>query len=79
MLHVYTANGENIIQNICKTNHRKHIFQLVQSWLENITRVPVDLIRDVLYNIEQFRDDAFILPDINVKIQRPGIKTGFSV
>jgi hypothetical protein len=42
-------------------------------------KVPVDLIRDVLYNIEQFRDDAFILPDINVKAVRPEKKTGFTI
>lgn len=76
MLRVYSANAENIILNICKTNSRKHIFQIIQSWLENFDKVPVDLIRDVLYNIEQFREDAFILPDINVKPQRSHTKTG---
>lgn len=76
MLRVYTANAENIIVNICKTNSRKHIFQIIHSWLEILDKVPVDLIRDVLYNIEQFREDAFILPDINVKPQRTQQKTG---
>ena len=30
MLKVYCANAENIIVNICKTNSRKHIFQIIQ-------------------------------------------------
>ena len=76
MLRVYSANAENIIVNICKTNSRKHIFQIIHSWLDTFDKVPVDLIRDVLYNIEQFREDAFILPDINVKPQRTQAKTG---
>lgn len=29
MLRVYCANAENIILNICKTNSRKHIFQII--------------------------------------------------
>lgn len=64
MLRVHNSNAENIISNICGTNSRKHIFQIIQQWIDSIHKVPVDLIRDVLYNIEQFREDAFILPDI---------------
>ena len=45
--------------------------------MENLSKTPIDLIRDVLYNIEQFREDAFILPDINVKPQRTQAKTGW--
>lgn len=38
-------------------------------WLDNLDNIPIDLIRDVLYNIEQFKDDAFILPEIsNIRI-----------
>jgi hypothetical protein len=52
---------------------------MIFRWLEVLPKVPIDLMRDVLYNIEQFREDAFILPDINVKVTRPTVKsTGFS-
>ena len=38
---------------------------MIDEWLNNLTKVPVDRIRDVLYNIEQFKGDALKLPDIN--------------
>lgn len=65
MLRVYCSNCENIIKNISKANQNKRIFKLIDEWLNNLTKVPVDRIRDVLYNIEQFKGDALKLPDIN--------------
>lgn len=52
MLRVYCSNCENIIKNISKANQNKRIFKLIDEWLNNLTKVPVDRIRDVLYNIE---------------------------
>ena len=52
MLRVYCSNCENIIKNISKANQNKRIFKLIDEWLNNLTEVPVDRIRDVLYNIE---------------------------
>ena len=65
MLRVYCSNCENIIKNISKANQNKRIFKIIDEWLNNLTKVPVDRIRDVLYNIEQFKGDALKLPNIN--------------
>jgi len=64
MLRVYCSNCENIIRNICKANANKRIFKIVGEWLSNMQKVPIDRVRDVLYNIEQFKGDALKLPDI---------------
>lgn len=55
MLRVYSANCENIIRNICKANQSKKIFKIIDDWLNTMQKVPIDRIRDVLYNIEQFK------------------------
>jgi hypothetical protein len=34
----------------------------------NLKSVPMDRIRDVLYNIEQFKQDALKLPEIKNKM-----------
>ena len=68
MLRVYSLNCENVIRNICKPNQNKRIFKLVSEWMANIKNVPMDRIRDMLYNIEQFKQDAFKLPEIKSKI-----------
>lgn len=65
MLRVYCSNCENIIKNISKANQNKRLFKIVDEWLENLQKVPIDRIRDVLYNIEQFKGDALKLPNIS--------------
>ena len=65
MLRVYCSNCENIIRNISKANQNKRLFKIVDEWLENLQKVPIDRIRDVLYNIEQFKGDALKLPNIS--------------
>jgi hypothetical protein len=67
MLRVYATNCENIIRNICRANLNKRIFKIIDDWLNIIQKVPFDRIRDVLYNIEQFKADALKLPTINQK------------
>ena len=52
MLKVNNSNSECIIRNICKSNANKKIFKVIDDWLNIITKVPIDRIRDVLYNIE---------------------------
>ena len=64
MLRVYCSNCENIIRNICRANGNKRIFKIVNEWLNAMQKVPIDRVRDVLYNIEQFKGDALKLPDI---------------
>lgn len=64
MLRVYCSNSENIIRNICKANQNKRIFKIIDDWLNQMQKVPIDRIRDVLYNIEQFKSDALKLPEI---------------
>lgn len=68
MLRVYSSNCENIIKNISKANQNKRIFKIIDEWLNNLSKVPVDRIRDVLYNIEQFKGDAAKLPNIAAPI-----------
>ncbi len=67
LLKVYTSNQENIIRNIARANQNKQIFKVINDWMNQIARVPIEHIRDVLYSIEQFRSDAFKLPEIQVK------------
>ena len=64
MLRVHGSNCENIIKNISKANQNKRIFKIIDEWINNLQKVPIDRIRDVLYNIEQFKGDALKLPDI---------------
>ena len=65
MLRVYCSNCENIIKNISKANQNKRIFKIIDEWMNNLQKVPIDRIRDVLYNIEQFKGDALKLPNIS--------------
>jgi len=68
MLRVYSSNCENIIRNICKANQSKKIFKIIDEWLNQMQKVPIDRIRDVLYNIEQFKLDALKLPEIKSNV-----------
>ena len=72
MLRVYCSNCENIIRNICKANQNKRIFKLIDEWLNAMQKVPIDRVRDVLYNIEQFKGDALKLPDIKSTLGKKG-------
>lgn len=69
MLRVYCSNCENIIKNVCQANQNKRIFKLVDEWLTQLQKVPLDRIRDVLYNIEQFKTDALKLPNISTSFK----------
>lgn len=64
---MYGSNSENIIRNIARSNQNKQLFKIINDWMNQITRVPVERMRDVLYNIEQFRGDALKLPEIQGK------------
>lgn len=69
LLKVYCSNMENIIRNIAQANQSKKLFEVIGDWMNQIQKVPVERIRDVLYNIEQFKSDAFKLPEIRAKSQ----------
>ena len=64
MLRVYCSNCDNIIRNICKSNQNKRIFKMIGDWLNYLHKLPIDRVRDILYNIEQFKSDALLLPEI---------------
>jgi len=64
LLRSYCSNCENIIRNICRANQNKRIFKIISEWINALQKVPLDKIRDVLYNIEQFKGDALKLPEI---------------
>ena len=70
MLRVYCSNCENIVRNICKSNQNKRIFKMINDWLNILHKLPIDRVRDVLYNIEQFKSDALILPEIKQQVDR---------
>jgi uncharacterized lipoprotein YmbA len=62
LLKVHMQNSENIIKNIIKMQQsnggKKKIFIMMSDWLNTITTVTNERIRETLYNIEQFRVDA---------------------
>ena len=72
MLRVYCSNCENIIRNICQANQNKRIFKTIDQWCNAMQKVPIDRVRDVLYNIEQFKGDALKLPDIKSTLGKKG-------
>jgi len=51
-LRAHLSNAESIIRNIVRANQTKRIFQIIIDWVNQIAVVPIDKIRDVLYNIE---------------------------
>ena len=65
-------NCDNIIRNICKSNQNKRIFKMINEWLTGLQKTPIERIRDVLYNIEQFKSDALLLPDIKQPMDKSG-------
>jgi hypothetical protein len=48
MLMVYSSAQENILRNICKANQNKRMFKIINDWLNQITKVPLERIRDML-------------------------------
>ena len=62
LLKVHMQNAENIMKNIIKhyqgAGDKKKIFTTITEWLNTITTVTYEKIRETLYNIEQFRADA---------------------
>ena len=69
-LRAHISNAESIIRNIVRANQSKRIFQIIIEWVDKISSVPVEKIRDVLYNIEQFKADALIQPQIKANRQK---------
>jgi hypothetical protein len=62
LLKVHMQNAENIIRNIIRQQQsngaKKRIFTVMTEWLNTISTVTNEKIRETLYNIEQFRPDV---------------------
>lgn len=58
LLKVHMQNSENIFRNLVKQNSKKRFFLMIGEWLNTITLVPNEKLREMLYNIEAFRADA---------------------
>jgi hypothetical protein len=43
---------------LIKANARKRFFAMINDWLNLITNIPNEKMRETLYNIEAFRADA---------------------
>jgi len=69
MVKVNLQNAENIIKNIIKANQRKQFFTALAEYISRMALYPNDKIRDVLYNIEQFKFDAYLQPELTARSQ----------
>jgi len=67
MVRVNLQNSENIIRNIIKANQRKQFFIVLNDYINRLPLFPNDKIRDTLYNIEQFKFDALLQPEIKMR------------
>ena len=67
LLKVHMQNSENILRNLIKQNSKKRFFVMIGEWLNVITNVPNDKLREVLYNIEAFRADAMNFAPVEPK------------
>jgi hypothetical protein len=65
MVKVNLQNSENIIKNIIKSNTKKQFFMMLNEYMQHLYIFPNEKIRDVLYNIEQFRFDTFLQPELS--------------
>ena len=66
LLKTNIQNCENILKNLIKGNRTKVLFRTIESWI-NGELPPLETIRENMYNIEQYRADAIILPPISQK------------
>lgn len=68
MLRVNIENEENIIKNIIKANQRKQFFNVLNMYVTRMPLFPNEKIRETLYNIEQFKFDALLQPEIKLSM-----------
>lgn len=66
MLRVNLENSDNIVKNIIKANSRKQFFTVLSHFLQRLPLFPNEKLRDVLYNIEQFKFDALLQPEVKL-------------
>lgn len=66
MLRVNIENEDNIIKNIIKANQRKQFFMVLNMYITRMPLYPNGKIRETLYNIEQFKFDALLQPEIKL-------------
>ena len=72
-MRVHIASAENIIRNMIKANQKKKLFSNINDWVNSISNIPNERIRENLYNIEQHRGDAIITIDTKGKSGPNGI------
>lgn len=75
MLRGNLTNSDNILKNIIKPNLRKQFFQVLEGMVTRLPLYPNEKIRDMLYNIEQFKFDAMLQPELRVT----GVDSGSSL
>ena len=63
-MRVNLENSDNIVKNIIKANQRKQFFSVLSHFMQRLPLFPNERLRDVLYNIEQFKFDALLQPEI---------------
>lgn len=68
MLRVNLQNSENIIRNIIKANQKKQFFVVLKEFVTKMPMFPNEKIRDMLYNIEQFKFDAHMQPELQQRL-----------
>ena len=66
MLRGNLENSDNILKNIIKPNLRKQFFQVLDAMVTRLPLYPNEKIRDMLYNIEQYKFDAMLQPELKI-------------
>jgi hypothetical protein len=66
MLRGNLVNSDNILKNIIKPNLRKQFFQVLDNVVTRLPLYPNEKIRDMLYNIDQFKFDAMLQPELRI-------------
>jgi len=67
MLRVNLQNAANIVANIIRANQSKHFFLVLHHYVARLGLFPNEKLRDVLYNIEQFKFDAARQPELTAR------------
>lgn len=66
VLRVNVQNSDNLVRNIIRANARKQFFAVLHEFVNRMPLFSIEKIRDTLYNIEQFKFDAMLQPEISI-------------
>lgn len=78
LVRVNLQNSTNIINNIVKANQKKQFFIVLKEYINHLYLFPNEKIRDVLYNIEQFKFDAYLQPELQPNLSSSSMSNGSS-